>query len=544
MLENHLKQYFGFSDFRSGQREVIEKILEQKDVVALMPTGGGKSLCYQLPAVLMPGLTVVISPLIALMKDQVDSLSARGIAATFINSSLTLQEIESRMEALRQGRYRLLYIAPERLANGNFRSFFSQIEIAFLAVDEAHCVSQWGHDFRPDYLNISECLKDFDKRPPVAAFTATATPEVTEDIIQRLSLSDPQVFVRGFDRPNLKFFVQNNLKPKERYKEVLRLVSSINGAGIVYALTRKETELIADFLMQNGIDAAAYHAGMSAEQRETIQDEFMENRFKVIVATVAFGMGIDKADIRFVIHAGMPKNLEGYYQEAGRAGRDGETSYCVLLHSKKDVVTHNHFFWKDRQEMLRQGRSWEEINELTDIKKNRLECMKDYVLNVQCRRKSILQYFGDPDLHILEANCRGCDICLNWEKKTRKSESVAIVKIKEQKVEREMGGVMLTDTVGQTVALYQQGYSVERIAKARSLGVSTITGHLIRWHLAGGEFDIDSLITPQEEREILQAMAKADNYQRLKSIKQHLPQGIGYEKIKAVFAKIHKVTLE
>lgn len=334
-LEGNLKKYFNFEKFRTGQKEIIESIAGGRDTVALMPTGGGKSLCYQLPATAFPGLTVVISPLIALMKDQVDALVARGIAAACINSTLDPADIDRCWEKLVKGEIKILYIAPERLAAPGFARKLRELDISFLAVDEAHCVSQWGHDFRPDYMHIAKQINSLKKRPIVAAFTATATPEVKNDIILRLELREPAVFVRGFDRPNLKFFVEMNLKPKDRYLEVLRLVKSIEGAGVVYALTRKETETLAEFLEENKVSAAAYHAGLPVEKRGKIQDDFMENRFKVIVATVAFGMGVDKADVRFVIHAGMPGSLESYYQEAGRAGRDGGAAFLYLAPRQK-----------------------------------------------------------------------------------------------------------------------------------------------------------------------------------------------------------------
>ncbi|MEW6408342.1 MAG: ATP-dependent DNA helicase RecQ [Patescibacteria group bacterium] len=346
MFQQYLNKYFNFFAFRPGQKEIVESIISGKDVVALMPTGGGKSLCYQLPALLSNKLTVVISPLIALMKDQVDSLNARKIKAAFINSSLENTEIERRIEDIKKGKIKILYIAPERLSNNNFAKLFGTLDIHLVAIDEAHCISQWGHDFRPDYLLIRDNIKRLKNRPIVAAFTATATPEVKNDIVERLELRSPQVFIRGFDRPNLKFFVQTDLDETQRIQETLRIINSLTGSGIVYTITRKEAEEVAEFLLQNGVNATFYHAGMTSCKRTKVQNDFMENKFKVIVATIAFGMGVDKADIKFVIHLGIPSSLEGYYQEAGRAGRDGETSYCILLHSKKDMGLRYYFIKK------------------------------------------------------------------------------------------------------------------------------------------------------------------------------------------------------
>lgn len=417
MLQEKLKKYFGFDDFRPGQREIMEAIISGSDTVALMPTGGGKSLCYQLPAIFMPGLAVVISPLIALMKDQVDVLSARGIAATFINSTLSGAEYAKRIRDLKSGKVKILYIAPERLASAGFLNIFKELEISFLAVDEAHCVSQWGHDFRPDYLNIKKHLAYLKKRPILAAFTATATPEVKDDIIERLELQKPEVFIRGFDRPNLKFLTRSNLKSKERYEETLRITKKLSGSGIVYALTRKETEIIANYLKENDISSAAYHAGMPSEKREKIQNDFMAGKIQVIVATVAFGMGVDKSDVRFVIHVGMPGSLEGYYQEAGRAGRDGKKAYCVLLHAKKDVNTHKFFIRINQDEMRSAGKSWLEYHKISKIKYDRLDKMTDYATQKKCRRRIILEYFDDPEVKNAKENCEGCDVCLNWSGK-------------------------------------------------------------------------------------------------------------------------------
>jgi ATP-dependent DNA helicase RecQ len=535
MLEKNLEKYFKFSQFRAGQKEIIESILAGEDVVALMPTGGGKSLCYQLPAILSEKITIVISPLIALMKDQVDSLTVRGIPATFINSSLDINEIKKRIADIEKGTTKILYIAPERFASAEFRKLFSTLDISLFAVDEAHCVSQWGHDFRPDYLAIGQYIKSLKKRPSVAAFTATATPEVKDDIIARLDLQNPKVFIRGFDRPNIRFFAQCDLKPTQRLEEVLRIVKSLKGAGsgIVYAISRKDTETITKYLKSQDITARAYHAGMKAEMREKTQDDFMENRFKVIVATVAFGMGVDKADIRFVIHAGMPGSLEGYYQEAGRAGRDGEMAYCVLLHSKRDVITHKYFIRLDKQNMLAQGKSWQETDKILNIKYNRLEGILNYATANSCRRRIILEYFNDPDLHKQHQNCKGCDVCLNWKNTKIKKTTHSGQRIVRNKDE-------LSDTILETTNLYKQDYTPEQIAKIRSLGVSTIFNHLTLWYLAGGELEFEKFVTAEEEQQILQALPQVGSAHLLSAIKAQLPASISYEQIRLVIAKRQK----
>ena len=530
MLEKKLEKYFNFSEFRPGQKEIVEAITSGRDAVALMPTGGGKSLCYQLPAVIFPGLTVVISPLIALMKDQVDALDARGIPATFINSTLSYGEAERRIADIKAGKTKILYVAPERLAASSFSEVWRELDIKFLAVDEAHCVSQWGHDFRPDYLNIKNYIKKLKTRPIVAAFTATATPEVKDDIIERLELENPAVFIRGFDRPNLKFFCERDIKPRRRYEEVLRIINSMRGAGIVYALTRKETESLAGYLKENNIQAEAYHAGMVAPSREKIQNDFMENKIRVIVATVAFGMGVDKADVRFVIHAGMPGSLEGYYQEAGRAGRDGEPAYCILLHSKKDSSTHKFFIRNNHDEMTGRGKSWLEARKISGIKYDRLEKIEEYVTSRKCRRKLILEYFNDPTVRTGSRNCGGCDVCLGWKADANK------VAAARSRVEKPF----LSSTVKVTVDLYNlRGYEVAQIAKMRGLGESTIIGHLIDWYQSGGELDVDKLVAPLEQSRILEVIAKV-GLEKLGPIKSILPEEISYEKIKLVAAKVRR----
>ncbi|NTV40712.1 MAG: RecQ family ATP-dependent DNA helicase [Candidatus Moranbacteria bacterium] len=536
MLETELKKYFNFSQFRAGQKEIVESIMAGKDVVALMPTGGGKSLCFQLPAILSEGISIVISPLIALMQDQVDGLVARGISATFINSALSFEEIDQRLADIKAGKTKIIYVAPERFANRQFQKMFSELEVFLLAVDEAHCVSQWGHDFRPDYLNVKEYIALLSRRPIVAAFTATATPEVKDDIVERLGLQSPDVFVRGFDRPNLKFFVRENLKKKERANEALRIAKSIKGSGIVYAITRKETEELAKFFKSQGIKAAAYHAGMTGEKRARIQNDFMENNFKVIVATIAFGMGVDKADIRFVIHVGMPSSPEGYYQEAGRAGRDGEQAFCILLHSKSDASLQNFFIMTSKGEMKSQGKSWEDSRRVIDVKYAKLNKMKEYVGLGTCRRLLLLQYFGDPAVQNHSGNCAGCDVCLNykWDKSgvVENGEEKKVAKKKKKKSTGEIFGTVL-----ESVELYKQDYSPQAIAKIRSLGVSTIFNHLIEWYESGGSFRIEEFLSSIDEARILRAIEKVGSLDKLSPIKKELPGEISYEQIRMALAK-------
>ncbi|MBI5222164.1 MAG: RecQ family ATP-dependent DNA helicase [Candidatus Magasanikbacteria bacterium] len=531
-LEQSLEKYFNHTSFRAGQEEIISAFLNGRDVVALLPTGGGKSLCFQLPALMNNNLTIVISPLIALMKDQVDGLRARGVGAVFINSSLGWNETQVALARVKEGNVKLLYVAPERLSNQRLRDALREVDVGFVAVDEAHCVSQWGHDFRPDYLSIKDFVASLKTRPTVGAFTATATPEVKDDIIKNLGLKDPQVFIRGFDRPNLQFFVQKDLKRRQRQEETLRIIKHLPGSGIVYAISRKETEEMANFLSANGVSSVAYHAGLEKFARTRIQNDFMENRFKVIVATIAFGMGVDKADIRFVIHAGMPSTLEGYYQEAGRAGRDGESAYCILLHAKRDFGLHNYFISQSWTEMKEQGKDYKEIERVVNIKYDRLNKMNQYVDSNQCRRKIILQYFVDPDLGQLPQNCGGCDICLNfkWENATPYK--------RRERLTKESGG--LSDTITETVKLYQKGLRPEQIAKARSLGVTTIFTHLAAWYQNGGDFNIADFVSPEVERRIMIAINKIGNTERLGPLKDILPYNISYAQIRFVVAKVKR----
>ena len=337
-----LKRYFGYDDFRPGQLRAVESVVAGRDTVVVLPTGGGKSLCYQVPALMLPGLTVVISPLISLMKDQVDALVNRGIAATFVNSTLASSEVSQRMARVYRGEVKLLYLAPERFAFGDLGEKLSRVGVSLLAVDEAHCISEWGHDFRPSYMRIGE-IRDRLKAGCTMALTATATPRVRADIVRNLELSDAETIVTGFDRTNLTYYVAPARSDDEKDELLVRFLREREGLAVVYASTRKSVERIAELLRRNRIPAAAYHAGLDDSRRHDVQESFMKEKVRAIVATNAFGMGIDKANVRLVIHHAMPGTLEAYYQEAGRAGRDREPAEAILLHAFRDRFTHEYF---------------------------------------------------------------------------------------------------------------------------------------------------------------------------------------------------------
>ena len=331
-----LQQYFGYTSFRPGQEEVIEALAMHRDVLAIMPTGAGKSLCFQIPALMSKGVTVVISPLLSLIKDQVDALQAQEIGATSIDSRCTVEEANKRFFLLRQGKVKLLYISPERLQNEYFTAVMKSVTVSAVIVDEAHCVSQWGHDFRPGYRLIKEWIESLPQRPVVGAFTATATESVKQDMLNLLGLKNPLVLVGGFDRPNLYFRVIKTARKTDFL--ISYLDEHKNESGIIYAATRKETDKVYDMLRKNGFKVGRYHAGLTDEERRRVQEDFTYDRIELIVATNAFGMGIDKSNVRFVIHWQMPKNMESYYQEAGRAGRDGAPGECILLFTRGDIM--------------------------------------------------------------------------------------------------------------------------------------------------------------------------------------------------------------
>jgi ATP-dependent DNA helicase RecQ len=389
-----LKQYFGFDSFRPLQEEIIRDALSGRDVIALLPTGGGKSLCFQLPALVRPGLTVVVSPLISLMKDQVDALTASGVAATFLNSSLKAEESRARLRGLHEGEYRLLYVAPERMMLSGFLSDLRRWQVNLLAIDEAHCISEWGHDFRPEYRQLAQLRQHFPD-VPMMALTATATERVRGDIAKQLRLRDPGRYVASFNRPNLTYRV---LTKQDSYSQLSEFVRArADESGIVYCQSRRSAESLAERLSMDGVKAAPYHAGLDAKTRTANQELFLRDEVSVVCATIAFGMGINKPNVRFVVHYDLPKNVEGFYQETGRAGRDGLPSECLLLFSPGDAVKYSRF-----------------IDEVSDeheqrIARQQLRQMVGLAESHECRRATLLRYFGEEWRQL---NCGGCDNCL------------------------------------------------------------------------------------------------------------------------------------
>mgnify|MGYP001488456449 CR=1 FL=1 len=413
-----LKKYYGYDNFRPQQSQIINSVLAKKDNLVLMPTGGGKSLCFQIPALMFKGLTVVISPLISLMQDQVDSLKANGVKADYINSSQTPKQIDEILEKIKNNNLKLLYIAPERLAAYGFKDFLQSIKISLIAIDEAHCISEWGHDFRTEYRNLKYLKKNFPDTP-IIALTATATSKVKQDILNQLNLNNPKTFITGFNRENLNLKI---LKKENSFDKILNLLDNYkNESAIIYCFSRKDTESMAKKLKQFGHKALPYHGGLTTKIREKNQDYFIKDKVDIIVATIAFGMGIDKPDVRLVIHHTFSKSVEGYYQEIGRAGRDGLESECILFYSYGD---------KRKQEFL--------INRSSDSQTkqaglNKLHEMINYCQIKQCRKKYLLSYFGEQSLF---TNCNSCDVCLGIDEDVISNTISASTKLKVNKKDK------------------------------------------------------------------------------------------------------------
>lgn len=454
-----LKHYFGHERFRDGQEPLIDSILAGRDVVGVMPTGAGKSVCYQLPAIMLPGMTLVISPLISLMKDQVAALTSMGIPAACINSMLSPGEYADVFCLVGQGKYKILYVAPERLLTADFQALSRSVQISLIAVDEAHCVSQWGQDFRPRYLDIARYIRGLVKRPVVGAFTATATETVRADIVKLLELQNPLCVTTGFDRPNLFFDVE---KPRDKFSRALEYVREHEGqAGIIYCATRKLVDQVCQNLIRNGVSATRYHAGLDDEERRQNQEDFVYDRRRVMVATNAFGMGIDKSNISFVLHYNMPKNIESYYQEAGRAGRDGAAAQCVLLFSSGDVQTARYLINNSADNEALSG---EERAIVYAQDMERLRHMTGYCKTGGCFRQYLLHYFGED----APARCGNCGNCTGEKRQLDITVPAQKILSAVTRVERRFPG-----SLGITLIVRMlHGSSEQRI---RQLGLDTFS---------------------------------------------------------------------
>jgi ATP-dependent DNA helicase RecQ len=473
--EDVLKKYFGYDKFRPGQERLIDSLLSGRDALGIMPTGAGKSLCYQIPALMGEGITLVISPLISLMKDQVEGLNQAGVHAAYLNSSLTPGQYRKALAFARQGRYPIIYVAPERLLSEEFLDFAVHGSVTMVAVDEAHCVSQWGQDFRPSYLKIAEFVRRLPNRPVLCAFTATATREVRQDIEDILMLRDPLIVTTGFDRPNLYF---GTAAPKDRYGAVEDyLAEHPQDSGIVYCLTRKAVEELCGRLITAGFAVTRYHAGLTDAERKQNQEDFIYDRKPVMIATNAFGMGIDKSNVRFVLHCGMPKNLESYYQEAGRAGRDGQPAECLLYYSGRDVATNRIFIENNREN--------EEMDEATraavrERDEERLKKMTFYCYTRDCLREYILRYFGEEGT----GSCGNCSNCLSGFETEDVTEIARALAVCVSESGQRYGAAVILDTVrGASTAKIRQYRMEENPVYASLAGVPAVRIRQVFQHL-------------------------------------------------------------
>jgi ATP-dependent DNA helicase RecQ len=492
-----LEQYFGFTNFKGTQEKAIDALLSGRDTFVIMPTGGGKSLCYQLPALMLPGCAIVVSPLIALMKNQVDLVrgySENDEVAHFLNSSLNKGQIKEVKADLLSGKTKLLYVAPETLTKQENLDFFSDLNISFFAVDEAHCISEWGHDFRPEYRRLKEMMEEINAAIPIIALTATATPKVQSDIVKNLALRDPEILISSFNRANLYYEVQPKVKKEVTVKNIVRYITKHKGkSGIIYTLNRKTTEELADLLKANKIKAVAYHAGLDQKLRADRQDQFLNEEVQVIVATIAFGMGIDKPDIRFVIHYNIPKSIENYYQETGRAGRDGLEGNCILYYAHKDVSKLEHFL-RDKP-----------LNE-REVGAQLIDETVAFAESGACRRRSLLHYFGES---WEDTNCGHCDNCLNPKEKIEaKEQLVQLLKVIEALNERFVADYVVQVIEGE----YTPQLGLYRHEKLPVFGIGKAYDKLF-WNSMVRQAMLDTMIEKDiEEYGLLKITAKGQKF--------------------------------
>lgn len=507
-----LNRIFGYSKYREYQRGIVEAAIAGRDALAIMPTGGGKSLCYQLPAICMPGTCVVISPLISLMKDQVDKLCAMNVRAAYLNSTLNAKQQKLVISRLQQHEYDIIYVAPERFAVESFRQALDKASVSLFAVDEAHCILQWGHDFRPDYLALSEITKRYPNIP-VAAFTATATTYDQEQIAKSLNLRLPHIVRASFDRSNLFYQVETKT---DELDQILSFVKSHAGqSGIVYRFTRKAVEETAEHLRMHGINALPYHAGLGREVRHKHQEAFDTNQCHVIVATIAFGMGIDKPNVRFVVHGDLPKSIDGYYQETGRAGRDGQPAHCLLLFNMKDVARVRFFVNKIMEPQEKRNAS------------ARLNAMVNFANGKNCRRRALLRYFGE---HYGATTCNTCDIC-------NQNSSFRFATYGNNHVGS-------SSKLLPTLKLLKTGLSYGQIAARRGLKPTTIASHIVDLSAKGETFDIGRHV-PLAKRQILDAIFAKYGTKRLKPVVDATSGRINYDEARLVRAAIwHNPSVE